>query len=150
MTYSPSPQLGARAAGGIASQTARLSATPPFPPVISKRHKRKTIIAERLNEINAYFTQNRETVYRTQMHALQVDMNYVNNAKLYENKPLEAIEDEAESLARTGPRSARAVDVEASLRTGKWAAYFVQDVNDAFEEKDIQLTLVVVCIPSRS
>lgn len=85
-------------------------------------------------------------------------MNYINNASLYENKPLEdASEDILEAMSanipgpsivsRSGVPGLRLPEIEAPPRPGKWAAKFVHDVNDEFEDKDVRLTLLAARIP---
>lgn len=156
MAYSPSPQPATLPTGGNATQVIRLSATPPFQHVISKRDKRRIVLSDRLNEISTQFAQNRDGVYRSQMQVLQLDMNFINNASLYENMPLDDFGDDiirglsSNILGNvTGVKSnrggVRMSDIEAPPGAGKWAAMFTKEINDAFEEKDSQLTLLAVC-----
>lgn len=158
MAYTPSPQPGFHGLGATGSNTTqpiRPSDTPPFPHSISKRDKRRLALSDRLTEISTNFTNNREAYYRAHMHTLQLDMNYINNANLYENKPLEdSSEDILEALSanipgpsigsRSGVPGLRLPDIEAPPRAGKWAAKFVHEINDEVEEKDVKLTLLAV------
>lgn len=158
MAYTPSPQPGFHglgATGLYATQPHRPSDTPPFSHVISKRDKRRIALSDRLTEISANFTNNREAYYRAHMHTLQLDSNFINNANLYENKPLEdSCEDILEGLSanipgapvgsRSGVPGLRLPEIEVPPRAGKWAAKFVHEVNDEFEDKDVRLTLLAV------
>lgn len=155
MAYSPSPQPGAHIVGGSSNHAIRLSATPPLPPVMSKRDKRRNALLERFKDINNTFIRNRDPIYRTQMQLLQYDMNFINGVGLYNNKPLDDLADDViEGMTMIAPSNtngarvsqvgARTLDIEAPPGAGRWAAKFVQEVNDAFEERDVQLTLVAV------
>lgn len=156
MAYSPSPQPGSHTLGGNPTHAIRLSTTPPLSQVISKRDKRRNALLERFNDINSNFARNRDAIYRAQMQLLQYDMNLINSIGLYDNKPLDDFADDIiEALAtstqtsangaRSSQSGARMLDVEALPGAGRWAAQFIQEVNDAFEERDVQLTLVAVC-----
>ena len=160
MAYTPSPQPGFHGLGATGlntTQPIRASDTPPFQHSISKRDKRRLALSDRLTEISTDFTNNREAFYRAHMHTLQLDMNYINNANLYENKPLEdSSEDILEGLSANIPGSSigsrpgvpglRLPEIEAPPRAGRWAAKFVHEVNDEFEERDVRLTLLAVCV----
>ena len=162
MAYTPSPQPGFHGLGATglnATQPIRTSDTPPFSHIVSKRDKRRLALSDRLTEISTNFTNNREAYYRAHMHTLQLDMNFINNANLYENKPLDdASEDILEGLSanipgpsigsRSGVPGLRLPEIEAPPRAGRWAAKFVHEINDEFEDKDVRLTLLAVRIPS--
>ena len=154
MAVSPPPQPAMLIAGGNPTINPPLANTS-FPQVMSKRDKRRNALGERLSEITASFNQNHDAIYRTQMRALQLDINYINNANLYDNRPLDDFGDDivGQSTAnmtntlnglRSSQLSARTTDFEVPPGTGRWAAEFVHAVNDAFEEKDVQLTLIAV------
>ena len=89
------------------------------------------------------------------MHTLQLDMNYVNNSGLYDNKHMDdSSEDILEGLSanipgpsnvsRSGIPGLRLPEIELPPRAGKVAAQFVHEVNDECEEKDVRLTLLAV------
>lgn len=161
MVYTPSPQPGLHGPGATGlniTQPVRPSDTPPLPHSISKRDKRRLALSDRLAEISANFTNNREAYYRAHMHTLQLDINFINNANLYENKPLEDSSEEIiEGLSanipgpsigsRPGIPGLRLPEIEAPPRAGRWAAKFVHEVNDEFEDKDVKLTLLAVHLP---
>ena len=156
MAHSPSPQPSAHTFGGTVNQAIRLSTTPPLPQVVSKRDKRRNALLERFNDLNNSFVRNRDAIYRSQMQVLQYDMNYINNVGLYNNKPLDDFADDIiDGLtmmapsngngARSSQAGARTLDIEALPGAGKWVSEFINEVNDAMEERDVQLTLVAVC-----
>lgn len=113
----------------------------------------------RLAEISSSFADNRDHLYRKQLQALQADMNYIQAARLYDNVPLDEIGDDV--LEEINPSAA--VSTEDSLRTahqahlnghtrlevpyktGPQTAEFIQEINDAMEQRDTDLTTVVVC-----
>ena len=156
MAYSPSPQPAALTAAGNSKNFSRISPTPPPNQAVSKRDKRKNALTDRLRDISTNFANNRDIYYRQQVQTYQVAMNYINEAKPYENKPLddladnviENISETASSNAQGGQRGAQAGSqprFQAPPRSGKWAAVFVHEVNAALEERDTQLTLLAVC-----
>ena len=112
---------------------------------------------ERLNDINASFNVNREAYSRIQLNSLSRDMNYISRADLYQPKPLDDSADEiyAATTASTADnnhisiRSGGAIngltDGEPRAGTGKWSAIFIQEINNAMEERDAQLTETAVC-----
>ena len=159
MAYSPSPRPAALAAAGKSKTLPRLSPTPPPPPpnpAVSKRDKRKNALTDRLRDISANFANNRDIYYRQQLQSYQVAMNYINEARPYENKPLDDLADDViKNISETvsgntqgGQRNAQAglqPRFQAPPRSGKWAAVFVHEVNAAMEERDAQLTFLAVC-----
>ncbi|MCJ1354138.1 MAG: hypothetical protein MMC33_004125 [Icmadophila ericetorum] len=152
MAYSPSPQSTPLIASENVLHFGRHSATPPPSQPISKRDKRRNATMERLNDINLTFTMNREAHSRAQLNSLTRDMNYISRVDLYQPKLLDDTADEiygateatiAETSRlglRSGTINGSLVDGEARAGTGKWAAIFTQQVNDAMEERDAQLT----------
>ncbi len=152
MAYSPSPQISPTVASGSAPHISRLSATPP-PQQISKRDKRRNLLSEKLNDLTAHFTKNRDTQFRKQLQSLQIDMNLIMRADPYKEHPLEDHpEDIAELISNTvganvhsgGHGGQRRGDNEAAPHAGKWYYQFVEEINDAQEERDAHLTLLEV------
>ena len=155
MAYSPSPQPAALAAAGSSKNLSRLSPTPPPNQAVSKRDKRKNALTDRLRDISANFANNRDFYYRQQLQTYQIAINYISEAKPYENKPLDDLGDDiiqnisdtvsgntqgGQRAGQTGSQS----KFQAPPRAGKWAATFVQEVNEAMEERDTQLTMLAV------
>jgi len=151
MAYSPSPQPGAL--GGMSGNIHRSSVTPPLPRVVSKQDKRRNLLSERLNSIGAHFARDRDSFYRTQLQSLQLAMNYINNADLYKNEPLNdnpndvfeglsaAVADNAQRVAQTGARvKMHEVPAGSDMRV----AAFIKDINDAMETRDASLTAIAV------
>lgn len=156
MAYSPSPQT---VVAGSSIQLNRVSASPTTQIPLSKRDKKRLNMADRLTEISNNFTANRDTFYRQQLQAYQGDINYIQQANPYSNKPLEdptdePLEETAGSAAASTQGSLRTTQqthqnsigrAELPFKTGKHTAQFVQAINDAMERRDVDLTTLVVC-----
>lgn len=158
MPYSPSPRPGQTASGSL-NLILRHSATPPLPPqTVSKQKKRRNALVERLEEISSNFALHRDDYYRKQLQTLQFDINYINRAQPYENAPLNDLHSDifnemiSSVTANTGEThrasagGSRMPDMEVPPRAGIWASKYTQEINDAMEERDAQLTLVAVWI----
>ena len=159
MAYSPSPHITNQAAAGTSSRFNRHSPSPTFPQPLSKRDKKRNVMENRLAEISSSFAENRDHIYRKQLQALQADMNYIQAARLYDNVPLDEIGDEGQEEATTSATASAAGSfqnahqahlpnhrrLENNHRTGPRTAEFIQEVNDAMEQRDADLTTIVVC-----
>ena len=151
--------------GGISnySHQALASVTPPLPhQALSKRDKKRNALSERLHDISANFAQNRDSHYRAQLHSLQLAMNFINNSEPYNDRPLNdnpnvifeqlraAVTDNAQ---RDAQAAARLNMLEVPAGTEKWAAAYVQEINDHLETRDATLAAIAVstesCAPSR-
>ncbi|KAL8642494.1 MAG: hypothetical protein Q9228_000812 [Teloschistes exilis] len=130
--YAPLPSSAAALVPGPNSSD--LHRQSPTPPPLTKREKRKNAMAERLRDISTNFAENREYHYRRQLQALQRDLSFITYAEPYRDRPLDEINDE---LALDGGN-------DAQPRAGKWARKFIEEVNNAMEDRDAQLCLVVV------
>ena len=109
------------------------------------------MIQDRLADIVQNFTENRDANYRKQLQQYQADINFINSAQLYNDRPLlEPGENEGEEagVKTTRPQQPNLLNgnarVEALPKTGKHATRFVQEINDAMEERDTNLTATVV------
>ncbi|KAL8741427.1 MAG: hypothetical protein Q9184_008386 [Pyrenodesmia sp. 2 TL-2023] len=146
--YRPSPQPPANLTAG--GQFSQLHHSTPTPPPISKRDKRRNAMMDRLNEISANFAENREYHYRRQLQALQRDMNLITYAEPYKNQPLDELIDDADdevSMSATGLRGGQLAGTagagDTQPKAGKWGRRFIEEVNNAMEDRDAQLSLVV-------
>lgn len=120
---------------------------PPANAPISKRDKRRSALQERLQDLTASFSQNRDAQFRQQLHALQCDMTLINNADPYTPGPLpDSAEEVAQLIERTvgGGLFGR----EMASLSGMWYSKFVQEVNQIKEDKDAELAMLVVCFLS--
>ena len=106
----------------------------------NKRDKRRLALQDRLNEIVASFTSNRDVHCRKQMHQYHNDSNYINSAALYQNKPLEEPGEDGEPRWRLWLQK-----LTTAVRLGRYATGFIQDVNDALEQRDADLAALAVC-----
>jgi hypothetical protein len=96
------------------------------------------------HELSNNFKDNRTAYFHKQIVALQHDMNLITQADPYQPEPLddspEAIEGLVENAAAGTPYQS-----EISSLAGKWYSEFVQDVNEAKEARDVELTQLMVC-----
>ena len=111
-------------------------------------------LQDRLAEISSNFAENRDANYRKQLQQYQSDINFINNARLYDNVPLlePGIEEEANALI-TGSVSGRQQLLglangngrhENQAKAGRHAIRFVHEVNDTMEQRDVDLTASAV------
>ncbi|KAL8830309.1 MAG: hypothetical protein Q9170_005792 [Blastenia crenularia] len=146
--YQPSPQPPSTfMAGSRPSHLHRLS---PTPPPVSKRDKRRNAMMERIQEISTSFAENREYHYRRQLQALQRDVNLITRAEPYRNEPLDEKlgdieEDGPTNVAgiRGGQHGSIMGRSERQPKVGKWGRRFIEEVNNAMEDRDAQLSLIV-------
>ncbi|KAL9126869.1 MAG: hypothetical protein Q9217_004150 [Psora testacea] len=131
----------------------RLSPSPPLQQPLNKRDKKRMAMADRLAEISNNFAENRDIYYRERLRSFHADVAYINNAQLYDNQYLDDTgvdppEELIPSVAGSTQGSVRTtqqaqlhgigkIQMPASL--GRHAATFVQEVNDALEQKDADL-----------
>ncbi|KAK8255364.1 Sds3-like-domain-containing protein [Phyllosticta capitalensis] len=122
------------------------SATSPPPQALSKRDKRRNMLAEKLADMVAGFSENRDQHYRAQIQAVQTDMALIMRADPYLNKPLDDNGEEvAEAIAgTTGGQSAQSGSATGDYiaQVGRFYSEFVNEVNDALEARDISLTML--------
>lgn len=127
------------------------SATSPQPQP-SKRDKRRNMLAEKLSEMMAAFSDNRDNHYRAQLAALQADINLIMKADPYKNEPLEDNGQEASELIAqimgNNIPTAPSAGTDYVAQCGKHYSRFVDAVNDAMEERDYNLTMLYVCSAS--
>ncbi|KAH9864026.1 hypothetical protein J1614_009959 [Plenodomus biglobosus] len=118
--------------------------SPPAQP--SKRDKRRNMLAEKLADMMASFSDNRDSHYRAQLAALQADINLITKADPYTNKPLEdGGEEAAELIAQimgNNVPTAPSAGTDYVAQCGKYYSRFVDAVNDAMEERDYNLTML--------
>ncbi|KAL8737440.1 MAG: hypothetical protein Q9181_001686 [Wetmoreana brouardii] len=138
--YGLSPQPTASLVAG--SSSSRLHRSSPTPPPPTKREKRKNAMIERLRDISADFTENREYHYRRQLQALQRDVNFITYAEPYQNRPLDEIDEDYDMDGIASAPGSILGNGGKQPRAGKWARRFVEEVNNAMEDRDAQLTLI--------
>jgi hypothetical protein len=123
------------------------SATSPQPQP-SKRDKRRNMLSEKLGEMMASFSENRDSHYRAQLAALTADINLIMKADPYANESLDDGGEEAAELISTimgnNVPSAPSAGTDYIAQCGKHYARFVDAVNDAMEERDYNLTMLHV------
>jgi hypothetical protein len=114
----------------------------------SKRDKRRNMLAEKLSDMMASFSDNRDSHYRAQLAAIQADMNLIMKADPYQNQPLEDGGDESSELISqimgNNMPSAPSAGTDYIAQCGRHYSRFVDAVNDAMEERDYNLTMLWV------
>ena len=136
----------------------RLSASPPLQQAVSKRDKKRMAMTDRLAELSNNFAENRDFYYRDRLRSFHADIAYISNAQLYDNKYLDdagvdTLDKFHANVAANTQGSLRAAQ-QAQLNgngrlqipavLGRHAAAFVQEVNDALEQKDVDLVTATV------
>ncbi|KAB8259165.1 Sds3-like-domain-containing protein [Aspergillus pseudonomiae] len=146
MAYSPAPASPVPGGPGpslVNSLHSRgRSASPPTSVPLSKRDKRRSALQERLQDLTASFSQNRDTQFRQQLHALQCDMTLISNADPYSPGPLPDSSEEIAHLIETTVGGGKFAKEMSSL-AGMWYSRFVQEVNQVKTEKDADLAMLV-------
>ncbi|KAL1600445.1 hypothetical protein SLS60_006831 [Paraconiothyrium brasiliense] len=115
-------------------------------PAVSKRDKRRNMLADKLSEMMTSFSDNRDSHYRAQLAALQADINLILKADPYTNKPLEDAGEEASELITSimgnNAPTAPSAGTDYVAQCGKYYGRFVDSVNDAIEDRDRDLTML--------
>jgi hypothetical protein len=142
MAMSPSPQLSPVL--GPSYKVERHHTNSP-PQQLSKRDKRRTLLADRLEEITRHFSQNRDIHYREQLQALQIDMNLIMEADAHGKEPLPSEPQEVEALVAENLMAVRkSLSAIPPPRAGKIYSAFAKEINDAIEDRDTSLTMHMV------
>ncbi|KAJ8611338.1 hypothetical protein MRB53_038008 [Persea americana] len=136
LTTSPPPRT---------SSTAHPTQTQP----LSKRDKRRALIADRLADMVSSFADDHAAHYYAQLSGVQCDINLVLRADPYADAPLEDSPAEIaqlvaaakEQVCRARPIGQEGESSFAAL-SGRCYARFVDEVNGAMEERDRDLTQI--------
>jgi hypothetical protein len=110
------------------------------------------MLSDRLNDMVNLFSSNLRPHYEAQASALHVDIHLIARANPNENKPLEDDPEEIDKLVygivgNSIPAAPEAQD-DFVARAGQQYTKFVHQVNDAMEERDMNLALLAVGAPS--
>lgn len=133
-----------------------LSESPPTQQ-LSKKDKKRNLIQDRFSEIINSFSRDRDQHYRAQLHAIQTDMNLIMRADPYSDSPLDDTGDDVAEqmnavLGQSSP-SVPSAQSDYAAMAGRSYSRFVEEVNNAMEERDAQLTQIYVrrlkCICTR-
>ena len=141
MSASQSPVMGHSRAEEF-RQLRQHSNSPPQQQ-LSKRDKRRSMLADRLEDITKQFSQNRDVHYREQLQAIQLDMNLIMEADAHGKKQLANSGLEIDMLIKDNMQkiSMKRAEPVPPPRAGKAYADFAKEVNDAMEERDTTLTV---------
>jgi Sds3-like len=90
------------------------------------------------------FRENRSAYFHKQIVALQHDMNLITQADPYNPEPLD---DSPRAIAGLIDVAAAGTPYQSEMSSlaGKWYSEFVQEINEAKEARDIELTQLMVC-----
>jgi Sds3-like len=91
------------------------------------------------------FKENRSTYFHRQLVALQHDMNLITQADPYHPEPLDDSPEAISSLVEVAA-AGTPYQSEISSLAGKWYSEFVQEINEAKEARDIELTQLMVLL----
>ncbi|KAL9070240.1 MAG: hypothetical protein Q9157_005889, partial [Trypethelium eluteriae] len=121
------------------------SASPPLQPV-TKSDRRRRQLQDKLADIVANFSKDRDHHYRAQLNALQVDMNLIVRADAYVDTPMDDDPNTIAELVKdiTGgslPQNPAALQDFLAM-AGRGYQDFVQQVNKAQEQRDADLTML--------
>lgn len=146
MAMSQSPQLSPIMGGS--HRIDRQQSNSPPQQQLSKRDKKRTLLAERLANITAQFSVDRDVHYREQLQALQIDMNLIMEADAHGKEQLRDSPGEIDELVQENIRKTmmKSIGPHAPPRAGKVYADFAKVVNDAIEERDTALVMHKVCL----
>ncbi|RDL41263.1 Uncharacterized protein BP5553_01242 [Venustampulla echinocandica] len=137
MATSPSPQLSPT----MGLRVDRQQSNSPPQQQLSKRDKKRTLLAERLAEITMQFSANRDLHYREQLQALQIDMNLIMEADAHGETALTNDPNAIDLLVQENIKKSmmKSIGPNPPPRAGKMYADFAKNVNDAMEERDAAL-----------
>jgi Sds3-like len=115
----------------------------PPPQPISKRDRKRNQQMAQFQDLSNDFKENRSGYFHKQIVALQHDMNLITQANPYAPEPLD---DSPEAIARLVEVAAAGTPYQAemSMVAGNWYSEFVQDINQAKEGRDVELTQLLV------
>ena len=116
----------------------------PPPQPMSKRDRKRNQQMAQFQDLSNDFKENRSAYFHKQIVALQHDMNLITQADPYQPEPLD---DSPSTIA--GLIEVAAVGTpyqsEMSSLAGKWYSEFIQEINEAKEARDVELTQLMVC-----
>jgi Sds3-like len=96
-----------------------------------------------LQDLSNDFKENRSAYFHKQIVALQHDMNLITQADPYSPEPLDDSPDAIAGLIGVAA-AGTPYQSEMSSLAGKWYSEFVQEINQAKEARDIELTQLMV------
>ncbi|CZT09341.1 related to nif-specific regulatory protein [Rhynchosporium agropyri] len=144
MAMSPSPQLSPTMGPSHRNERDQSNTPPLQPQQLSKRDKKRTVLADRLQDITMAFSANRDQHYRAQLQSIQVDSNLIGEADVHSRQPLPDSAEEVEKLVNINIQKTMMKNIlpEPPLKAGKIYADFAKEVNDAMEERDSAMVVL--------
>ncbi|KAH7346788.1 Sds3-like-domain-containing protein [Rhexocercosporidium sp. MPI-PUGE-AT-0058] len=144
MAMSPSPQVSPTMGASHRIERHQSNSPPLQPQQLSKRDKKRTVLADRLQEITMSFSANRDQHYRAQLQSIQVDSNLIAEADVHARKPLPDSAEEIDEMVRNNVQKTmmKSVSTDPPLRSGRIYSDFAKEVNDAMEERDAAMVIL--------
>jgi hypothetical protein len=120
------------------------------PTLLSKRDKKRQMLADRLAAMAEKFGRDRDQVYREQLQRIQVDTQLVMKVDPYAERPLDALDAELLQVSRANSEAynhqgQRTLLEMAGPRFQDW----IVEVQDIVEERDYHITKYTVRNPLR-
>ena len=115
----------------------RRSITPPAPP-LSKRDKKRNQYLRQQLDLQNDFNENREHYYRQQLIGLQHDMNLIIQSDPYDSGLLEDAPEEITRMVEEASANTPYQN-ELSAHAGRWYSEWIHTVNEAKEQKEVEL-----------
>lgn len=106
---------------------------------LSKRDKRRTMLAERLEQMTAQFSSQRDSHYREQLQALQIDMNLIMEADCFSDVPVVSNPAGIDDLVRTSMAKMKNVGPNPPPGAGRLYAKWAKGINDNIEARDARM-----------
>jgi bifunctional N-acetylglucosamine-1-phosphate-uridyltransferase/glucosamine-1-phosphate-acetyltransferase GlmU-like protein len=102
------------------------------------------MVVDRLRGVTMLFNANKDSYYRQQLHAIQIDTALILHADPYGDNPLTDLGDDIQELVhqetKANPQAMlAAVNGDVSSIAGKIYSEFANEVNDAMEVRDAAL-----------
>lgn len=144
MALSPSPQLSPVMT--TQHRIERPRSESPLAQPLSKRDKRRMMLLERLQEITADFSSNKDSYYRQQLQAIQLDTTMILQSRPYAEDPITELDPDLESmLLKASSDNAAGIAFavqknDLSALGGRLYAEYANEIRDAMEERDAALT----------
>lgn len=113
---------------------------------LSKRDKKRQMLADRLATLTEKFSRDRDRVYREQLQKIQVDTSLIMRVDAYAERPFDALDDEHLQLAQSNGEVENRPGTRTLLEmAGPRFQDWIHGLQDLVEERDYYLTKYLVC-----
>lgn len=112
---------------------------------LSKRDKKRQMLADRLAALTEKFSRDRDRVYREQLQKIQVDTNLIMRVDAYAERPFDALEEEHRQLSQSNGDAENRPGQRTLLEmAGPRFQDWIHGLQDLVEERDYYLTKFMV------